>query len=215
MMLTRGQIRLVIVRHRPESHSMKSLEQFVCLVISILGAYLANAADLAATNEDVELPKVVTGLLVSPEVRDEANKLATLELRVAYLSSVIASNSVETNSNENYRKSSAIRLLGVIARSNSIAILVSNITFIDVKYTERPVYRALEAIGEPAVPYLLNALKEPSASPKKCDCVIEMLRIIKHAMSYPDRWQRFVDNEKETFPAELRSRIDRNIWINN
>jgi hypothetical protein len=194
---------------------MNMLKLMACLTALISSAYFAAAADSATTNKETDLPTHVMGYMVNPDVREEANKLATSELRIAYLLSVIASNAVDTNEIENFRKSSAIRLVSVIKSTNSIAILVSNIDFVDAKYPERPAYRPLEAIGEPAVPYLLDVLKDPSTSSQKCDRVIEVLRIIKKARPYPEKWQAFVDEEKKKFPPEVRGRIDRKIWVDD
>lgn len=177
--------------------------------------YLAAAADSAITNKEANLPAYVKGNRISQDVREEANRLATPELRLAYLSSVIASNAVGTNEIENYRKSSAIRLVGVIKSTNSIAILVSNIDFVDAKYPEMPALYPLEVIGEPAVPYLLDALKDPSASHEKVERVLEMLRYVKRAKYNPDQWDKFIEEEKKVLPPELRSRIDRKVWVDD
>jgi hypothetical protein len=152
-------------------------------------------------------------------VREEANKLTTTELRLAYLSSVIASNAIDTNGIENFRKSSAIRLVSVIKSTNSIAILVSNITFLDVeipKFPEMPAYYALEVIGEPAVPYLMDVVKDPSAPPEKVERVVEVLRHVKRVQyNNPDQWDKFVEEQKKELPPELWNRIDRKIWIDD
>src|SRR5208283_4813604 len=138
MKLNRGQLRLERVRHHLKENSMNILKLITCLIAIISGAYFAGAADLTLTNKEPDLPAVVMGHMISPDVREEANKLVTSELRIAYLSSVIASNAVDTNEIENFRKSSAIRLVSVIKSTNSIPILISNITFVDVRFPERP-----------------------------------------------------------------------------
>jgi hypothetical protein len=194
---------------------MKIMKYIVCLATLLSGVCLATAANLATTNSEADLPDIIMSYRVSPDVRQEANKFATAELRVAYLSSVIASNAVYTNEAQNFRKSSAIRLVGVIESTNSIPILVSNIVFVDAKYPQRPAYQALETFGEPAVPYLLDALKDPSASTEKVDLVIEVLRFIKKAKYNPDQWDKFVDVQKKTLPPELQRRLNRKVWVDD
>jgi hypothetical protein len=120
---------------------------------------LYGAGDEVITNAEGDLPQYVSGYQVSQGVREVANTLATPELRIAYLLSVIATNAVETNEIENMQKSSAIRLVSVIKSKQSIAVLVSNITFVDTKYHEQPAYQALETIGEPAVPNLMDVVR--------------------------------------------------------
>jgi hypothetical protein len=150
--------------------------------------------------------------MVSKDVREGANRLATSELRVAYLSSVIGSNALKTNENQNFSKSSAIRLLGVIKNTNSIPVLVSNITFADAIFPRRPAYRALEKIGEPAVPCLMDVVKDPSAPPDKLELVVHVLRVIKHN---PGQWDKFVEDQKKVLPPQLWGRIDRKIWVDD
>ena len=189
--------------------------QLVFSVLLISCSYIAHAGDLVATNGEADLPTHVGTYMVSSDVREAANKFATPESRVAYLSSVIASNAVDTNEVENFKKSSAIRLVSVIKSTNSIAILVSNIDFVDAKYPERPAYYALEVIGDPAVPYLLDTLKDPSASPEQVKRVLEVLRYVKRAKYNPDQWEKFIEEEKKVLPPELRGRIDRKVWVDD
>ena len=110
------------------------------------------------------LPSYIGVYYLDKEIRQTANSLSKTELRIAYLSGVIASNSQDSSKGENYRKSSAIRLLGVVGGTNAIPLLVSNVAFVDAKYPERPVMDAMQSIGETGVPYLPDALKDPSAT---------------------------------------------------
>ena len=190
---------------------MKKLKALLCLTILTLGMFLS-AANAADTNKDMDLPARVEGSMVSQDVREGANRLATPALRVAYLSSVIASNALKTNEIQNFRKASALRLLGVIKSTNSIPVLVSNITFVDAEFPRRPAYSALEKIGEPAVPYLMDVVEDPSAPADKLELVVQVLRFIKHANQNSRQWDRFVEEQKKVLPPELWGRVDRKIW---
>lgn len=195
---------------------MKTNKQGAFLSALIFCACIAVAADLTSTNKEADLPAFIGIYTISQEVREEANKLATTESRIAYLSSVIASNAVDTSAVENFRKSSALRLMGIINSTNTIPVLVSNLTFVDAKLPVRPAVEALAKIGEPAVPCLLEALKDPSASSEKVELIVQELRFIKKAQFDPEnRWGKFVEENKGKLPPELRGRLDRIIWVDD
>ena len=156
-----------------------------------------------------ELPAIVDGFGIDPSLREEVNKLPTSELRIDRLSAIILSNNRATNETQNLKTSSAIRLLGVIRSTNSVGVLVSNLTFTEVKTKERPAVQALAAIGEPAVPQLLDVLKEPSASEEKCSWAVEAMEWIKQAGTHEHMkdWARFLLEQKTKLPAKAWERL--------
>jgi len=172
---------------------------------------LISCACLAAVADDLpkeqDLPETAGLFDISKDVRKEANKLPTSEMRVAYLSSVISSNVATASEIENFRTASAIRLLAVLRSTNSIGILVSNIAFVDIRYRYEPSIDALVAIGEPTTPYLLDVLKDPSATPERCRCAVKALMHIKGANSNVGGWIEFVLDQEKKLPKGAWDRL--------
>ncbi len=188
---------------------MKKSTRIWSLAVLLAFACLPKSASRGAATNENDLPGTVGRCAVSNEVRRKANALPTTELRVAYLSSILLTNEVGTAEAENFRKASAIRLLGVIRSTNGIRILVGNIVFEDMKYHDKPAVEALVAIGEPATPHLLDLLKDVSATPEMCSSAVKALQAIKGAASNVAGWIRFMREQKEKLPREAGERLDK------
>jgi hypothetical protein len=180
---------------------------FGVVVISLL--LINTFANELLHTDQADLPEHVGVFAVDNDVRKEANKRSTIESRILYLNSVV--NSLGTNSNEiaNFKKASAIRLLGAIKSTNSIGILISNLTFAEIKSHDRPSLSALAAIGEPSVPVLIGVLKNPDASPETCECAVQALMFIKQANPHIEKWLTFVKEQKSLLPTIAWERLSR------
>lgn len=167
----------------------------------MLGSILVfGFCSLALARGEGDLPARVDGFSIDPAIREEVNKLPTADLRIARLSAIVEANNKATNETQNLKASSAIRLLGVIKSTNSISILVSNLTFVDTKYHGRPAVEALAAIGKPAMPQLLDVLKDPSESDEKCVWAVEAMKLTKGANGHIRDWLKFMDEQRGILP---------------
>jgi hypothetical protein len=158
---------------------------------------------------ETALPVHIGNRSISSEVRSEANGLSSRELQRAFLVSVVASNSLETSESQNFRKASAIRLLGIVASTNEIPVLVSNIVFIDMKYRDRPAVESLGAVGDAAVPALLEVLKKPSASEEDYASAVKALMLIKNANPNVRNWLEFINEQRNRLPKDAWEHLTR------
>ena len=145
-----------------------------------------------STNEGVKLPAKIGFYEINDEVCSEANKLESKDLQIKYLSSVIQK--MHDPATENSRKASAIRLLGFIASTNTIDVLVSSISFGDVKHGDFPAVQSLTNIGAPAIPKLL-AMVEGSTNKMELYCAVQTLKKINGS-----KYQEFVQQQKSVMP---------------
>ena len=169
----------------------------ICLTSAVLTGLFAGGISSFAIDA---LPQQVGTYNIDTNVCNEANKLPTLEQRCAYLAAVVT-NTPGSYSTNNFKVASAIRLLGVIHSSDSVGVLISKIDFDDIKYSSEPAVFALTAIGEAAVPRLMEVVKTPKRSTEARNAV-EVLMGIKGS-KYID----FVNEQKNMLPPEIWKRL--------
>ncbi len=185
---------------------MNTSQTFLLGAILITTMLRIAAADTINTNilanKEQKLPSMIGTYEIDIGVRNEANRFESSDLRVKYLSSVILKPSVTSASDtNNLRKASAIRLLGALASTNAVGILVSNISFADPKYHDFPAVQALATIGEPAVSNVLTVVKE-STNKTEAYCAVQVLKKIKG-----NKYQKFVQMQKKALPHEQWNRL--------
>lgn len=185
---------------------MKTSRKTVCLAV-ITVAFLSVVAAEDSRDEPKDLPEYVGIHRISDDVREQVNKLQTLDLRATYLSSIVSSDTTNHSETENSRKASAIRLLGLLKNTNSISTLISNISFVDVKYGDKPSVDSLAAFGDTAVPHLLHVLENPSATSTEYQCAVKALMLIKHAKPRIREWVEFMNEQKGRLSDKAWARL--------
>ncbi len=181
---------------------MKKKKFAICFMATMLVILFAFAVKVFSADKEKILPSVVGIYEIHNQVRNEAGQMTSIHERATYLSSVIASNTNNSSTIENFKKASAIRLLGVIGLTNSIGILITNIDFEDIKYHNYPAVASLIKIGEPAVPQLLDVVKEPLDKRQRVPLAVEALLKIKGKT-----YEKFVQLQKNKMPSEVWSRL--------
>lgn len=146
------------------------------------------------------LPQQVCGYEIETNVFNEVNMLPTVERRCAYLASVVT-NTTDSTAEDNFKIASAIRLLGVLHSTNSIAVLVARIDFEDAKYRNNPTVLAMAAMGEPAVSQLMAVVNEPKSS-RRVRFAVETLMEIKGS-----KYNEFVGEQKNNLSIEVWKRL--------
>jgi hypothetical protein len=146
------------------------------------------------------LPQQVCGCEVETNVYNEANKLLDAEQLRVFLESVVI-NTTDATGENNSKIASAIRLLGVIRSTNSITMLASKIDFLDTKYHNKPAVFAMAAMGETAVPQLMEIVKEPKNS-KRIANAVQVLMEIKGS-----KYGEFLEEQKKVLPSEIWKRM--------
>lgn len=171
--------------------------------LGLINSWFAVAqAEIPSTDKAADLPPVVGNREINADVREEVNRLSSSDLRIKYLFTVVSDSTNTLSVTNNFKKASAIRLLGVMANTNAINILVSNIAFEDIKYHDNPAVEALVSIGEPAVFQLLEVVKEPLGNSRRVPCAVEALMKIKG-----DRYNEFVQGQKNIMSSEIWKRL--------
>ena len=145
---------------------------------------------------------VCGGIEVDKGLSKQVDECPTIQEKIAYLASVISTNATSTTAG-NLRTSSAITLLGRVGGTNVIQTLVTNLTFIDARYHGSPASDALAKIGDPAVPELLNVVKE-SGDEEQIRWAAMTVGFIKRHM-----WKDFMDEQKHKLPEEAWKKLKR------
>jgi hypothetical protein len=146
---------------------------------------------------------------IDKDVQHSVEQCPSADLKIEYLSTFIATNEDSAYATNNIRKSSAIALLGQVGGTNVIGILVSNLTYIDKRYNGSPASHALIMIGEPAVPRLLDVLKNSEDEAR-----IKWAALTIGFIENRD-WTEFSEQQKKILPKEAWNRLIRNVIIVN
>lgn len=131
---------------------------------------------------------------IDKDVESGLKNASSPEEQVRYLKSVICDNQKKLENN-NRCKSSAIRLLGKYGGTNSIPVLIDNLTFEDSEWHDFPSVIALAAIGETAVSPLLEVIKNEADKNRLAFAVQALMRI--KGTSYNE----FAKQQKQSMPS--------------
>jgi hypothetical protein len=170
-------------------------------IIMLLAPLCVTVGGELPTRTNDLLPEVMGFWKISPEVREKANQLPTKALKLEYLTALVTNRIADSVADQGFKKASAIRLLGVIRDTNSVGVLVSVIAFKDVQYLgDRqihmwPAVDSLAAIGEPAVPQLLDIVKEIPKEDMRVSLAVQTLVKIKGT-----HYEEFVKEQKNKLP---------------
>jgi hypothetical protein len=150
----------------------------------------------------VKLPNRVGSHVVEPDILDAGNRLRTVGEQVACLSTILTNATIQSVA-ENRRQASAIRLLGVLADTNSTSLLVTHIAFEDLETKSYPAVYALASIGESAIPKLVRLI-ENSTNEVVVANSVKSLMLIKGT-----NYQEFVQGQKTNLPPDRWKRLIR------
>jgi hypothetical protein len=173
---------------------MKTHLTILALVVSAL-ATEGFCGERQTNSAPITFPEFVGKRTIDAAIRREANQKTNIADQVAYLTSIVA-NYQPNRLDAEASKAAALRLLGVAGISNSVALLVENLSFRENMTGTYPAMDGLILFGDVAVPQLLDLLER---SPDKR----EWLLVVQALMRIKDKdYKRFVNDQKPKLPEE-------------
>lgn len=115
---------------------------------------------------------------------------------IHFLVSQISTNVEASDSEANWRKATAMRLLARSSASNRLDVLLDNITFVDSKHHTYPAFYGLSEMGEDIVSRLLE-FAITNRDYQAVDCAGEVMRSILGQ----ERFRQLLEENRQRMPA--------------
>lgn len=126
--------------------------------VLVLSACCWADAQMSSAPEQAARDTLVGNLQIDPSVLASFNALSNRAAQTAYLLDLVGGE-VSTDK-ANAEKTAALFLLGRLGGTNSIDVLLRNLTFKDAKTKISPAVLALASIGEPAVEPIFQFIQQ-------------------------------------------------------
>ena len=166
---------------------------FTIVVISLVLS-VDHVAAQAVTGINVAAVLEFRDLDPHPALLSEYKNLSATN-RIQFLVSQIRTNVEPSDSDGNWRKATAMHLLGRSSAANRIDIIFDNMTFVDTRHHTFPAYYALREMGESIVSNVLE-FAITNRDYKAVDCAGEVL----HSVLGQEKYRELLKKNKGRIP---------------
>lgn len=167
---------------------------YVTMAVALI--FMINRVRCEPVKEEMKKKQQATGRMyeIDNEIEHNLQALSSPEEKVAYLKSYLIGRHKSSQQQE-FQKSSAIRLLGEYGGTNAIPALIDNLEYEDPIYRDNPSVTALVAVGESATEPLLDVIKSKDEKQRIALAVQALMRI------KGTNYNTFIECQRDQMPS--------------